>query len=98
VLFGAVRRAVRSQDAALLARASTESARINQRYLPNPLFDLAVDVGRSAGALGLVVAHTGTALGLVFSVDAGWRVERACAELAANDVEEVFVYRTDREA
>jgi L-threonine kinase len=61
-----VREANRTSDSLLLARATTISAQINEQLLPKPYFkELArfVDLG---GADGVMVAHSGTALALVF--------------------------------
>jgi argininosuccinate lyase len=61
-----VRQANQTSDTSLLARATTVSARINERFLPKPYFkelSQSIDLG---GADGIMVAHSGTALALIF--------------------------------
>ncbi|HEX4603803.1 MAG TPA: hypothetical protein VH724_07405, partial [Candidatus Angelobacter sp.] len=61
-----IREANRTYDSLLLARATTISARINEQLLPKPCFkELSrfVDLGC---ADGMMVAHSGTALALIF--------------------------------
>ncbi|SDS88095.1 GHMP family kinase ATP-binding protein [Microlunatus soli] len=65
-LRGLLRRALIDRSATLLARVASVSAEINQRHLPNPLYDLMVDVQRRVGAIGVQVAHTGTVMSLLF--------------------------------
>jgi uncharacterized protein involved in propanediol utilization len=70
-LLGAVRRAMRTQDAVLLGRVATASAAVNQRFLPKPLFPEIRRIAELAGAVGVAVAHSGTVLGILFdSADA----------------------------
>lgn len=66
VLRAALRRAVATGDVPLLGRVATASARINQRYLPKPVLDDLIEVGRRHGAHGVQVAHSGTVAGLIF--------------------------------
>ncbi len=65
VVFMALRRGVKLQDAALIGRAATASAVINQRFLPKPRFDELLAIVDRTGCLGLQVAHSGTVLGLL---------------------------------
>lgn len=65
-LVGLFRRAVQLQSAQLLGQVATASAEINQRFLPKPHFERLRNIGRSAGAVGIQVAHTGTVVGLLF--------------------------------
>jgi uncharacterized protein involved in propanediol utilization len=46
--------------------ASTRSAEINDRLLPKPGFSMARRLVNDFPTLGLIAAHTGTFLGLVF--------------------------------
>ncbi|MFL6131137.1 MAG: hypothetical protein ACJ73E_19010, partial [Mycobacteriales bacterium] len=66
VLRSALRRAVAVGDAALLAKVSTASARINQRFLPKPGLEDLLELGLRHGGCGIQVAHSGTVAGLVF--------------------------------
>jgi L-threonine kinase len=56
-------------DAKAFADAATYSARLNQRFVPNPYFALLEDRVADFGALGINVGHTGTVLGLLFDAD-----------------------------
>jgi uncharacterized protein involved in propanediol utilization len=60
LLRGALRRAMRTSDIALLGRVATTSALINQEFLPKPGFRELSRLVWHAGALGLAVAHSGT--------------------------------------
>jgi uncharacterized protein involved in propanediol utilization len=62
---------MQSHDPAALFHASTRSAELNDRLVPKKGFALAKRLADEFHALGIVAAHTGTYLGLVFpsSVD-----------------------------
>lgn len=62
--------ALEAGDPLELGRAATLSARAYQAVLEHPLLPLAWRLGRRFGTLGLVRAHTGTVLGLLFPPDA----------------------------
>jgi uncharacterized protein involved in propanediol utilization len=64
-----VRHANRTRDASLLARASTLSARINEQLLAKPYFEELSGFVEMQGADGIMVAHSGTALALLFDPD-----------------------------
>lgn len=66
VLRAALRRAVRTDDVALLGRVATASSRINQRYLPKPVLDELLALCRRLGGHGVQVGHSGTVAGLIF--------------------------------
>jgi uncharacterized protein involved in propanediol utilization len=66
VLRGAMRRAVATDDVALLGKVATASARINQRYLPKPGLEDLLALGLEHRAAGVQVAHSGTVAGLLF--------------------------------
>ena len=68
-LRAAARRAVLRQDVELLARVASGSARINERFLPNPAFPHLCELERRGVALGCVVAHSGTLAGALFMPD-----------------------------
>lgn len=61
-----VRRANQTRDATLLARACTISAQINERFLPKPFFKEISAFVACNGADGIMVAHSGTSLALIF--------------------------------
>ncbi|HLJ27397.1 MAG TPA: argininosuccinate lyase [Candidatus Angelobacter sp.] len=61
-----VRHANQTGDASLLARAATVSSRINERFLPKPYFKETAQFIEMGGADGMMVAHSGTALALIF--------------------------------
>lgn len=65
-LRAGLRRAIATEDARLLARVTTASARINQRFLPKPCLDDLLEIGRRHNGCGIQVAHSGTVAGLVF--------------------------------
>lgn len=69
VLRAGMRRAIATQDVALLGRVATASARINQRFLPKAKLEVVVAECVKLGGCGVQVAHSGTLAGLIF--DAG---------------------------
>ena len=66
VLRAALRRAVATEDVALLGRVTTASARINQRFLPKPALEALLELCLHHGGCGVQVAHSGTVAGLIF--------------------------------
>ncbi|HET6213787.1 MAG TPA: hypothetical protein VFE14_13065 [Micromonosporaceae bacterium] len=66
VLRGALRRAVATEDVALLGRVATASAQINQRFLPKRQLQRLVTLCQRYGGSGVQVAHSGTVAGLIF--------------------------------
>jgi uncharacterized protein involved in propanediol utilization len=80
--------AISAGDVAAIGRVATSSARMNQRLcLKRTLKDM-IAICRDVGGLGVVAAHSGTALGILLSCAAPGhqaRLERtrlACSELA----------------
>ena len=65
VLRGLLRRAVLEQNATLLGRVATASARINQRHLPKQHFEMLLKVCADARACGIQVAHSGNLMGVL---------------------------------
>ncbi len=65
-LRGALRRAIATEDVALLGKVATASARINQRYLPKPGLEALIELAARHGGAGLQIAHSGTVAGLIF--------------------------------
>lgn len=68
VLRAALRRAIATEDVALLGQVATASARINQRYLPKPVLDDLLTLTARYGGHGVQIAHSGTVAGLIFDV------------------------------
>jgi uncharacterized protein involved in propanediol utilization len=65
-LIALFRRAIHTKDLKLMGEVASESARINQRYLPKPHFDRLNMIVKLVGAAGFQVAHSGTVAGLIF--------------------------------
>lgn len=82
VLRAGIRRAIATGDVTLLGKVATASARINQRFLPKPVLDDLLAIGRRLGAAGVQVAHSGTVAGLIFDARRPDRQEvvAACRE------------------
>lgn len=66
VLRAGMRRAVATEDVALLGRVATASARINQRFLPKDLLEPLIELCRDHGGCGVQIAHSGTVAGIIF--------------------------------
>jgi uncharacterized protein involved in propanediol utilization len=54
------------RDAAAIAAVATESAAINQRFVPLRTFREIVALAGEVGALGVQIAHSGTVAGILF--------------------------------
>ncbi len=65
-LLVGMERAVARGDLRSLGEISTRSAVLNQERLPKDHLGLMLEMRRTYGALGVVVAHSGTHLGLLF--------------------------------
>ncbi|MDP9475927.1 MAG: hypothetical protein M3R38_09610 [Actinomycetota bacterium] len=91
-----IERAVARGDLRSLGRISTRSAVLNQEILPKTHLDLLLDMRQRYGALGVVVAHSGTHLGLLLGSDSSSRFQNLPAivtELAQYRFD-VHVHRT----
>jgi len=66
VLLSALRDAVAAGDTAGVGWVATASARISQRFIPNPALEFLLNVCRSSGGCGVQVAHSGTVAGVIF--------------------------------
>ena len=53
----------------LLGQAATESARRNQQHLEKPELERFITAAQSRGALGVLVAHSGTVVGALWASD-----------------------------
>ena len=68
----------------LLGQAATASARLNQEHLEKPQLDAFIQSSQKKGALGVLVAHSGTVVGALWASELGASdVERRTQELAA---------------
>jgi len=65
-MLGLMRHAFRSADARSFGRVSTLSATINQEFLPKRLFAEILSLGNESDAYGVVAAHSGTVLTLLY--------------------------------
>ncbi|WP_078891089.1 hypothetical protein [Streptomyces sp. NRRL S-350] len=65
-LLDALTAAVRAGDLAAVGRVATRSAVLNQRFAPKRHLDALLAIAARTGALGVVCAHSGTMLGLLF--------------------------------
>lgn len=59
--------AIRSQDAALLGKVATASALLNQKLHPKRMLSRVLAIAKEVGGLGVIVAHSGTCLGILLS-------------------------------
>ncbi|WP_379969807.1 kinase [Ectobacillus sp. sgz5001026] len=85
-----IREGMKSHNLSDIFRASTMSAAINQRFLPNPYFHTFFRLHETYGG-GIVVAHSGTMIGLLIAYDCPyWReIEK---EVKGIEGEEVTLY------
>ncbi len=65
--------AVKDQDLSKIGEISTQSAELNQSRNPNPAWNQMREIADAVGAPGVVVAHTGSAIGIVLQPDASFR-------------------------
>lgn len=65
-LFDELKVAIKNKDIRTLAQISTESIIRNQQRLPYPILDDCLWLSRKKGGLGLIGAHSGNMLGIVF--------------------------------
>jgi len=77
--YETLKRGLEKGDAALTARGATLSAEAQQRIMPREEWDVITETASASGALGIAVAHSGTASGLLFAPS-----NKFGAELAEN--------------
>ncbi|MET8976754.1 kinase [Streptomyces sp. NPDC004539] len=88
--------AVRDGDLRTVGAIATRSAQMHAPHAPREHFDDLLDICRDAGGLGLVLAHSGTNLGVLLAGDGAEHIDRvahvrkACAALTGS----VSVYRS----
>jgi uncharacterized protein involved in propanediol utilization len=88
-----LRTALATSDARLLGAVATESAVINQRYLPVEPFELIAELVRRVSGVGLQVAHSGEIAGLLFDArhpDSGAHQDLACELLGDIGITDVW--------
>jgi len=88
-LASKMHRALERSDIKESAKLATESIRINQDVLPKRTFTTMERIGATTGALGVVGAHTGSMLGLLFSEhqdDWAERIRQATDEITAREL------------
>lgn len=79
--------AIARQDPSLLGSAATESARINEHFLPKTFFKEMLGLVESGLGTGLIAAHSGTALGLLLDpADPDFDRQREDAQKALCDL------------
>jgi len=96
-LVESLRLAVQRQDASLVGKVASASARINQRHLPKCHYNYFEKLVERVGALGLQVAHSGTVVGLLFDPQASeleQRIEETAALLAEVGILSVWRFQT----
>lgn len=97
LLVESLRLAVQLQDASLVGKVASASARINQRHLPKHHYDYFEKLVERVGALGLQVAHSGTVAGLLFDPQASEleeKIEETRALLAEVGIASVWRFQT----
>ena len=84
-----LRGALARSDARGIAAVATHSARLNQRYLPQPGFDEIAALAPRVGAIGIQVAHSGEVGGMLFepAPSLEWSARSAAQELEAMGLE-----------
>lgn len=87
-----LRSALAWQDLASVGRVATESAQLNQRFVPLQEFDELLTIARQCQAAGVQLAHSGGVGGLIFPCDAGVLVDQARAELRSIGVSSSWVF------
>jgi uncharacterized protein involved in propanediol utilization len=70
-MVGRARQAFRQRDPVALAAVATESAVLNQRFVPLRYFREIRDLAVEYGALGVQIAHSGTIAGILFDARLG---------------------------
>ena len=77
---GLIAAGLKKGDGRLIGRGATLNALAYQRVFPNPHLDSVLDLARTAGSVGVNVAHSGTVLGMLFLDDpeqVAWAIRRA---------------------
>jgi uncharacterized protein involved in propanediol utilization len=99
ILIAGLRRAIRTDDIALLGRIATVSAAINQSFLPKPFFSETCALTHECGGLGVAVAHSGTVVSIMLAPNApalNHSIDRIRTGLEKLGISKVFRFRTNR--
>ena len=80
-----LKRGLSEGDATLVAKAATRSAETQQRIMPRDEWDVVSGIGGRSGAIGIAIAHSGTAMGLLFAPS-----NKFGAELAENMLRDAY--------
>ncbi|MCR5942554.1 hypothetical protein FG152_17215 [Ochrobactrum sp. XJ1] len=67
VLLSEMKRAIKTADERLIGKIATRSSELSQFSNPHPYYHLMRELQETTGAIGLVAAHSGTYLGLLYS-------------------------------
>jgi uncharacterized protein involved in propanediol utilization len=70
-MVGMARQAFRARDPVVLAAIATESAALNQRFVPLRHFREIRDLAQEYHALGVQISHSGTVAGILFDARSG---------------------------
>lgn len=81
--FEMVARGLRGGERDLIGAAATISARVNQEVLPKPRLEEMIDLADEAAGYGVVVAHSGTVMGVLHSPENVWVPESIRARFDA---------------
>jgi uncharacterized protein involved in propanediol utilization len=87
VLLRKLTQAILTGDVAAAGEVATQSALMNQRFCPKRTLTEMIEICRAVGGLGVIAAHSGTALGVLLADDHPGhhdqldRTVRACARL-----------------
>ncbi|MGZ4105863.1 MAG: GHMP family kinase ATP-binding protein [Tumebacillaceae bacterium] len=95
-LLAAMSDAVRRQDLVEIGRVATSSARMNEKIRPKRSLGTLIDMSEELDALGVVVAHSGTCLGILLSPEHpryDEQLERASKQLRRIS-DEVIIYES----
>ncbi|MDR3076635.1 MAG: GHMP kinase [Synergistaceae bacterium] len=80
-----LKRGLSEGDATLVAKAATRSAETQQNIMPRDEWDIVSGIGGRSGAIGIAIAHSGTAMGLLFAPS-----NKFGAELAENMLRDAY--------
>jgi len=78
-ILDSLHKASQAHNSQAFADAASASAKLNQRFVPNPYYALLEDRIEDFGAAGINVGHTGTVLGLLFDAEDGKSMKSAAS-------------------
>jgi uncharacterized protein involved in propanediol utilization len=97
LLIDVLRQAIHCQDPRLLSEVANLSALINQRFLPNALFQELHAICKETGGLGISVAHSGTVICILLHPSdpaLNKKIEQFHRRLTASGIESMQRFRT----